>query len=105
MANGFPKARRGADDSTKDPGDDALAQQIASFQPERKSRPEFADSFRRAPDEEGWPSREPYEPMEQLNFRVTRDQARRFKRMCKDDRRTHGDMLTILMDHFVGLDR
>lgn len=59
----------------------------------------------------GWPSREPIAqspapvaaPREgQLNIRATEDVIERFKRLCKDDRRTYSDMLTILMDHFDG---
>lgn len=55
---------------------------------------------------ESWPSREPA-PVEQtqLNMRVDRAVSERFKRLCRDDRRTYNDMLGILMDAFEGNER
>lgn len=53
----------------------------------------------------GWPSREPspeVSPVKegQMNIRADEATLRRFKRLCKDDRRTYGDMLRILMDAY-----
>jgi hypothetical protein len=38
----------------------------------------------------------------QLNLKGPRDILDRFRKMCKDDRRTYYDMLEILMDRFDG---
>ena len=46
---------------------------------------------------ERWPSREPIRD-DQISIKAPLDVIERFKRMCKDDRRTYADMLTILMD-------
>ncbi|WP_267931761.1 hypothetical protein [Cereibacter sphaeroides] len=35
-----------------------------------------------------------------MNIRADEATLRRFKRLCKDDRRTYGDMLRILMDAY-----
>lgn len=56
-----------------------------------------------APDQtethsERWPSREPIRDG-QISIKAPLDVIERFKRICKDDRRTYADMLTILMDH------
>jgi hypothetical protein len=46
---------------------------------------------------ERWPSREPVRDG-QISIKAPLDVIERFKRMCKDDRRTYADMLRILMD-------
>lgn len=44
-----------------------------------------------------WPSREPIRDG-QISIKAPLDVIDRFKRICKDDRRTYADMLGILMD-------
>ena len=44
-----------------------------------------------------WPSREPIRDG-QMSIKAPLDAINRFKRICKDDRRTYADMLSILMD-------
>jgi hypothetical protein len=46
-----------------------------------------------------WPSREPVADG-QISIKGPLGTIRRFKAMCKDDRRTYADMLSILMDEF-----
>lgn len=46
---------------------------------------------------ERWPSREPVRDG-QISVKAPLDVIDRFKRICKDDRRTYADMLGILMD-------
>ena len=46
---------------------------------------------------ERWPSREPVRDG-QISIKASLDAIERFKRICKDDRRTYADMLGILMD-------
>ncbi len=46
---------------------------------------------------ERWPSREPLRDG-QISIKATIDVIERFKRLCKDDRRTYADMLGILMN-------
>lgn len=46
-----------------------------------------------------WPSREPVADG-QISIKGPLTTIRRFKAMCKDDRRTYADMLNILMDAF-----
>lgn len=48
-----------------------------------------------------WPSREPIVDG-QISIKAPLDVLDRFKRICKDDRRTYADMLGILMDRFEG---
>ena len=51
------------------------------------------------PNPDQWPSRET--PKEgQFTIRAPLATIARFRRMCKDDRRTYADMLWILMDGF-----
>jgi hypothetical protein len=50
---------------------------------------------------ERWPSREPLRDG-QISIKAPLDVLERFKRICKDDRRTYADMLGILMDHYEG---
>ena len=46
-----------------------------------------------------WPSREPVMDG-QISIKAPLDVLDRFKRICKDDRRTYADMLGILMDRY-----
>lgn len=48
-----------------------------------------------------WPSREPIMDG-QISIKASLDILDRFKRLCKDDRRTYADMLGILMDRYEG---
>ena len=48
---------------------------------------------------ERWPSREAIRDG-QISIKATVDIIERFKRICKDDRRTYADMLGILMDRY-----
>lgn len=48
-----------------------------------------------------WPSREAVMDG-QISIKAPLDVLDRFKRICKDDRRTYADMLGILMDRFEG---
>lgn len=48
-----------------------------------------------------WPSREPVRDG-QISIKAPLDVLDRFKRICKDDRRTYADMLGILMDRYEG---
>ena len=49
--------------------------------------------------EQRWPSREPVLDG-QISIKGPLATIRRFKALCKSDRRTYADMLTILMDNF-----
>jgi hypothetical protein len=46
-----------------------------------------------------WPSREPIMDG-QISIKAPLDVLDRFKRICKNDRRTYADMLGILMDRY-----
>lgn len=46
---------------------------------------------------ERWPSREPMADS-QISIKGSLSTIRRFKALCKNDRRTYADMLNILMD-------
>lgn len=46
-----------------------------------------------------WPSREPLAEG-QISIKGPLSTIRRFKALCKEDRRTYADMLNILMDQF-----
>lgn len=48
---------------------------------------------------ERWPSREPVRDG-QISIKAPLDVIERFKRICKEDRRTYADMLGILMDQY-----
>jgi hypothetical protein len=48
-----------------------------------------------------WPSREPVMDG-QISIKAPLEVLDRFKRICKDDRRTYADMLGILMDRYEG---
>jgi len=59
-----------------------------------------ASPSERAGDMAGrWPSREPVRDG-QISIKAPLDVLDRFKRICKDDRRTYADMLGILMDRY-----
>lgn len=46
-----------------------------------------------------WPSREPVRDG-QISIKAPLDVIERFRTLCRNDRRTYADMLTILMDAF-----
>ena len=48
---------------------------------------------------ERWPSREPIRDG-QISIKAPTDVIERFRRICKDERRTHADMLSILMTSY-----
>ncbi|WP_226584177.1 hypothetical protein [Acuticoccus sediminis] len=48
---------------------------------------------------ERWPSREPIRDG-QISIKAPIDVIARFRRLCKDDRRTYADMLEILMNAY-----
>ena len=50
---------------------------------------------------ERWPSREPVRDG-QISIKAPTDVIARFRRLCKDDRRTYADMLEILMNAYEG---
>ena len=54
-----------------------------------------------APEPPRWPSREPARDG-QVSIKAPVDVIARFRKMCRDDRRTYADMLEILMDRFEG---
>lgn len=49
-----------------------------------------------APSADRWPSREPIRDG-QISIKAPLDVIERFRKLCKDDRRTYADMLSILM--------
>jgi hypothetical protein len=64
--------------------------------PQEKANREPA--FAQTPPER-WPSREPVRDG-QISIKAPLDVIERFRRLCKDDRRTYADMLSILMDAY-----
>ena len=46
-----------------------------------------------------WPSREPVRDG-QISIKAPLEVIERFRKLCKDDRRTYADMLSILMDAY-----
>lgn len=48
---------------------------------------------------ERWPSREPVRDG-QVSIKAPLEVIERFRRLCKEDRRTYADMLSILMDDY-----
>lgn len=61
----------------------------APMQPPRSEPPEL----------QRWPSREPVRDG-QISIKAPLDVIARFRKLCKDDRRTYADMLSILMNAF-----
>ena len=54
-----------------------------------------------AEDPHRWPSREPARDG-QVSIKAPLDTIARFRKLCRDDRRTYADMLEILMNCFEG---
>lgn len=73
------------------------ATKLQEFQP--RAQPQERPVAPRELD--AWPSREPVREA-QINVRGDADTINRFKKLCKDDRRTYIDMLRIIMDTFEG---
>ncbi len=73
---------------------------LESFQPDPggKSKAGGPDPASQEPVER-WPSRAPIFDG-QVSIKAPLDTIARFRRLCKDDRRTYADMLRILMDEF-----
>lgn len=69
----------------------------ASPEPAKPSAP--APARAQPQPEERWPSREPVADG-QISIKGPLTTIRRFKAMCKEDRRIYADMLNILMDHY-----
>ena len=65
---------------------------VANVKPDRTAEREGAPATRR-------PSREPVIDG-QISIKAPLDVLDRFKKICKDDRRTYADMLGILMDGY-----
>ena len=76
---------------------------LSQFEPrERRRGAEGAQEPPQAaaePQANPWPSREPMVDG-QISVKAPTRTIDRFKKMCKDDRRTYADMLRILMDAF-----
>ena len=70
---------------------------IKQFESPRSALPEAAPAGRAGVSVERWPSREPIRDG-QISIKAPLDTIDRFKRICKEDRRTYADMLGILMD-------
>lgn len=69
------------------------------FQPRtRRDRPNPQDIRQTVDEVARFPRREAGDEFTQLNIRIRRDVADRFKRICEDDRRSYAAMLEILMD-------
>ena len=49
---------------------------------------------------EPWPSREAPRST-QISVRMQSDPLRRLRKLCKEERRTYGDMIEIMMDEYV----
>ena len=54
---------------------------------------------RQAESLDRWPSREPVRDG-QISIKAPLEVIERFRKLCKDDRRTYADMLSILMDAY-----
>lgn len=78
---------------------------LQQFEPRPRERrpdpaPTPASRTHREPEPvQAWPSREPMVDG-QISIKAPQDILNRFKKLCKDDRRTYGDMLDILMNEF-----
>ena len=80
---------------------------MTTFKPkggsERRPTAAEIDATARLPRREAFhdePSEDDDPPTEMIGIRYDRRVIRRFKKMAKDDRRTYGDMLEILMDAY-----
>ena len=74
----------------------------ADPQPQSPPEPHMArapEPVRMAPEPGRWPSREPMRDG-QISIKAPTDVIDRFRRLCKDDRRTYSDMLAILMNAY-----
>lgn len=80
---------------------DRLKQFEAAPEPRRQAAPQPLPEPARpaAAAPERWPSREPVRDG-QISIKAPLDVIARFRTLCRDDRRTYADMLTILMDGY-----
>lgn len=79
---------------------------LARFEPRAEPTPIQAgrttlDWASSQPEPDRWPSREPLRDG-QISIKAPVDVIERFRRLCRDDRRTYSDMLGILMDGHEG---
>jgi len=72
---------------------------LKRFEPERRTIEANEHSAAREAQLERWPSREPVAEG-QISIKGSMTTIRRFKILCKEDRRTYADMLDILMNSF-----
>ncbi|MFD2741458.1 hypothetical protein ACFSUD_17940 [Sulfitobacter aestuarii] len=80
---------------------------LSQFEPDRKRSPEPQRAPVGAqrhvaapkPEDHPWPSREPMVDG-QISIKAPQHVLARFKKLCKEDRRTYADMLEILMNEF-----
>lgn len=80
---------------------DRLKQFEAAPEPRREPEPEPEPKRAVAATPERWPSREPVRDG-QISIKAPLDVIARFRTLCRDDRRTYADMLSILMDGYEG---
>ena len=96
-----PRPRDGHDTGRDRTGGDAPARQSLKagldgmLAGDAPATPTGGDEFA------GFPSREPVEEA-QLNIKLPRAEAARFRRLAKADRYTRGAFLTLLMDGYEG---
>jgi hypothetical protein len=69
--------------------------------PQEPAQPVVAAPAPVTEDPHRWPSREPARDG-QVSIKAPLDTIARFRKLCRDDRRTYADMLEILMDRFEG---
>ena len=65
----------------------------------RGRRSPWADEKGRGPAEREQEAQDRME-LPQIGIRADRETIRRFRRLCRDDRRSYGEMLRILLDRF-----
>lgn len=78
---------------------DRLKQFEAAPGPEPRREPMPEPERPKAAAPERWPSREPVRDG-QISIKAPLDVIARFRTLCRDDRRTYADMLSILMDGY-----
>lgn len=76
---------------------------LKHFEPARQAGEEAAQAQAEGAEDLAprWPSREPVRDG-QISIKAPLDVIARFKKICKEDRRTYADMLQILMDGYDG---
>lgn len=75
-------------------------ERLRHFEPARRAREATAEPQEPAePQVARWPSREPLKDG-QISIKAPLETLARFRRLCREDRRTYADMLGILMDSY-----